>query len=388
MIKVLFVLVWPVGIAVIAGAASLLARHASGKEEAGRGTAAAVVRPRGLNAQEPGTFPPPPGRTPGRHGPPGRAAAAAGPGGLAGAARLCLIAIVGTAAVLAVMVPLGVLAVHAGPAIDKPFYQWTIAHRVPEWASVMKRATKIGNSQATWAAAGTAAACLAVTWRRRRWLPPLALGALFAANKLAIHTLRHVIHRVGTPTAPLGTFPSGGTARSVVFYGLIAYLLWREFSGTRRGAVWATAAVVALGFNEGYSRGYLGLHWLTDILSGWVYGGLLLAVFIAAVRFAAGPARVSAGAGPGETAPPETVPPETVPAGAVPGDGAPADRIPAERPHAAPGPSPPRSGSGPAPPQSGTSAVSSPEQPSPAERRAARRQPPPQAAGPEPAGLA
>ncbi len=56
-------------------------------------------------------------------------------------------------------------------------------------------------------------------------------------------------------------------------------------------AIWAGAAVAALGFNEGYSRVYLGMHWTTDVLSGWFYGILLLALFILATRLVMGPAR-------------------------------------------------------------------------------------------------
>jgi hypothetical protein len=76
-----------------------------------------------------------------------------------------------------------------------------------------------------------------------------------------------------------------------VFFGLIAYFLWREFSGRRVTAIWAGAAVAALAFNEGYSRVYLGMHWGTDVLSGWFYGILLLALFILATRVVMGPAR-------------------------------------------------------------------------------------------------
>ena len=83
----------------------------------------------------------------------------------------------------------------------------------------------------------------------------------------------------------------------MVFFGLIAYFLWREFSGRRVTAIWAGAAVAALAFNEGYSRLYLGMHWTTDVLSGWFYGILLLALFILATRVIMGPART-----PGEIA--------------------------------------------------------------------------------------
>lgn len=75
----------------------------------------------------------------------------------------------------------------------------------------------------------------------------------------------------------------------ILFYGLIAYLLWREFSGSSQGKAWAVGAVAALSFNEAYSREYLSKHWFTDILSGLLYGAVLLAPQIAAVRLIEGP---------------------------------------------------------------------------------------------------
>ena len=46
-----------------------------------------------------------------------------------------------------------------------------------------------------------------------------------------------------------------------------------------------------LAFSEAYSRVYLTLHWFTDIISGLIYGCLILAVFIATIRLVDGPAR-------------------------------------------------------------------------------------------------
>lgn len=257
MLKFVAVLVWPLGIALIAAVAALLARRASPPS---RQAAHAAVRRGELPANR------------------------------AGVIRFALVIAAGMAVCWGLTVLLGLLAVHFGPAIDKPFQNWMVAHRVHVWASVMKRATKEADTWTTWGAAGTAAVCLAVTWRARRWLPVAALVSLILLDKYVVIAVHHVIHRVGPPTSPLGTFPSGGASRAVVFYGLIAYLLWREFSGTRRAAAWYGAGVAALAFNEGYSRAYLGLHWLTDVLSGWVFGCLLLAAFIVAVRFAIGPA--------------------------------------------------------------------------------------------------
>jgi len=158
----------------------------------------------------------------------------------------------------------------------------------PSAAAVLKRLTKIGNAWTTWAAAATAAVCLSVTGRTRRWLPPVVMATLIFVDHYTTLALRHVFERVGPPTSPLGTYPSGGCDRVVVFYGLIGYLLWREFSRRRSTGIWVAAVVAALGYNEAFSRVYLGLHWFTDALSGLLYGGLLLGVFVLALHFVTG----------------------------------------------------------------------------------------------------
>jgi PAP2 superfamily len=189
-----------------------------------------------------------------------------------------------------VMDLLGPTVIKQGPVIDEPMYRWTVDHQVKWWADVMERLTKLGNSQPSWGAAGAAGAILAVAWPRRKWVPPVALGAAFVVERCVTLALRRKFGRPGPPTSPLGTYPSGGVDRVVYLYGLIAYLTWREFSGTPQGKALAIGAVTALSFNEAYSREYLSKHWFTDILSGLFYGAVLLAPSIAAVRLFAGPA--------------------------------------------------------------------------------------------------
>jgi len=204
---------------------------------------------------------------------------------------LLLILAVGAAAVYGLTCLLGLVVVHAGPHIDKPIYTWMTHHRVHFWKSAMNRVTKVGDTWTTWGAAVAAAVCLAAFYRSHKWLPPVALGAAIVFDHYLTEALRHTFHRLGPPDSPLGTFPSGGCDRIIVFYGLIAYLIWREISGSRRAAIWSAGVVAALGFSEGYSRLYLTLHWFTDILSGLIYGCLILAVFIITTRVVVGPAR-------------------------------------------------------------------------------------------------
>jgi membrane-associated phospholipid phosphatase len=266
--KILLVLLWPAGIAAILAIAAPLAKRAAPAAPAGSGP----------------VTPPAAGRA-SRHGTPAGGRPAGLPPAVRSAAKFLLVVVAGAVAVYAVTALLGLLVVHAGPTIDKPIMNWTIAHRMHSWASVMNRLTKIGDTWTTWGAVAAAAVCLAVTWRRNRWLPPLALAAAIVVDHYTTIYIRHTFERPGPPDSPHGTFPSGGADRIIIFYGLIAYLLWLEFSRQRRAGIWAGATVAVLAFSEGYSRGYLTLHWFTDVLSGWVYGSLLLLLFIFAIRY-------------------------------------------------------------------------------------------------------
>lgn len=207
--------------------------------------------------------------------------------------RFGTVAVAGTLIVFGLMCALGIIVVNHGLAIDRPIFDWMTRHQVHVMAALMKRLTKVGDTWTTWGASFAAAACLAVTWRNRKWLPPVALAAAIVIDHYTTLGLRHVFHRIGPPTSPLGTYPSGGCDRVILFYGLIAYLLWREFSGQRRTAIVIAGVVAALGFNEAYSRVYLSLHWFTDALSGLLYGTMLLVICVIAVHFVAGPASQS-----------------------------------------------------------------------------------------------
>lgn len=262
MFKTLVVLIWPVGI----GAIGLLTALATRRWVSDRSLATAPLNGHGDTLAAP------------------RAARSSIVG-------MLLILAVGALAVYAVTCLLGVLVVHAGPSIDKPIYSWMTHHRVHIWQAVMNRLTKTGNTWTTWGAAAAAAACLAAFYRREKWLPPVVLGAAVVIDHFLTLALRHTFHRLGPPASPLGTYPSGGCDRVIVFYGLIAYLIWREVSGRRSTAIWLAGVVMALGFSEAYSRVYLTLHWFTDAISGLIYGGFILAVFIATIRLVNGPGR-------------------------------------------------------------------------------------------------
>lgn len=133
-------------------------------------------------------------------------------------------------------------------------------------------------------------AAVLLCWWYRSW-SPLPLLAVAAAGSLLMTVVgKSVIGRVRPPlvdavppfeTSP--SFPSGHTLNATVIVGLIGYLICLRLAHRRaRSAVAATVTCFVLAI--GLSRVYLGHHWLTDVLVGWVLGLGWLAVVVTAHR--------------------------------------------------------------------------------------------------------
>lgn len=84
------------------------------------------------------------------------------------------------------------------------------------------------------------------------------------------------------------SFPSGHAVAAATFYPLAALLIGRR-RPVWRGAAWGTAAGLALWI--GLGRLYLGVHWPSDVLAGWVLGALQVAL---AARWLGSPGRPGA----------------------------------------------------------------------------------------------
>ena len=114
-------------------------------------------------------------------------------------------------------------------------------------------------------------------YRRQAFL--LGVGSLSA--ELASESLKLIFSRprpqvfFGLPPAISFSFPSGHAFVSTVFYGLLAGILAGAFPQWRVRIVtaWALAALVI-----GFSRVYLGYHYPTDVLGGWLCAAAWLAL--------------------------------------------------------------------------------------------------------------
>jgi undecaprenyl-diphosphatase len=105
----------------------------------------------------------------------------------------------------------------------------------------------------------------------RRQAILLAVGCLGAEVvsellKFALHRLRPLVFFGFSPAATY-SFPSGHAFVGTVFYGLLAGILIDAFPSLRRRVMTVAAVTVLL---IGFSRVYLGYHYPTDVLGGWL----------------------------------------------------------------------------------------------------------------------
>jgi membrane-associated phospholipid phosphatase len=79
------------------------------------------------------------------------------------------------------------------------------------------------------------------------------------------------------------SFPSGHSALGMVAYGVLAVLVGRSRlpARARAGITLVLGAVVAL---IGISRIWLGVHYPTDVLAGWIAGGVIVVAYAALTR--------------------------------------------------------------------------------------------------------
>lgn len=91
-----------------------------------------------------------------------------------------------------------------------------------------------------------------------------------------IRPLNQIIQETGF------SFPSGHTTMAVAFFGLITYLFSENKSKKTKTTISLISILMIL--LTGFTRIYLRVHWLTDIIGGFILGGTILLLSILAFR--------------------------------------------------------------------------------------------------------
>jgi membrane-associated phospholipid phosphatase len=169
--------------------------------------------------------------------------------------------------------------------MDLTLHAAALAHRTPALTTAALAVTNSAGNLA-WVLA-VLGGLLAV--RSRPWW----VGALVRAAALGLGQLLRLglVTWIGRPRPPAADWaaaaggyalPSGHTTTATLGAGLLCLGLTRALRGAWRVAGIAVAACWAVAV--GLTRVYLGVHWPTDVLGGWLLGTLLTVLTALAFR--------------------------------------------------------------------------------------------------------
>ncbi|MFF4357383.1 phosphatase PAP2 family protein [Streptomyces sp. NPDC001604] len=130
-----------------------------------------------------------------------------------------------------------------------------------------------------------AVAVVWLAWRRSAWWTALWLAATCTLGGLLQQTLKAAVDRPRpvwadpVDSAGYAAFPSGHAMTATVVCGLLLWLLHHYGPGR---AVWRTALAVGVVsvLGVGLTRVWLGVHWPSDVVGGWLLGAMLVALAV------------------------------------------------------------------------------------------------------------
>ena len=183
-------------------------------------------------------------------------------------------------------------AVHSGATqgFDDNVLRWLSARRSPLLDEIMLEITALGTGLVLLVLAAVASVFLWLT--NHKWSVYVLLVGI-VGGKLLNTLLKGIFERQRPSVVEWVTevhspsFPSGHAMSALVVYGSVAYLVGR-LEPTRRlkYVTWIVTAILVAGI--GVSRMYLGVHYPSDVLAGFV-AGLAWLAFVAssvtAIRF-------------------------------------------------------------------------------------------------------
>ena len=154
----------------------------------------------------------------------------------------------------------------------------------PRLTSIMIGISFLGGNGLIIAIFGSLFLFIYLRWRRATlWLVITILGALVLDL-----TLKYAFHRPRPtpffgPPPPFYSFPSGHSLFSFCFYGVLAGLWGGRIRSARlRTLIWTVAAVLV--FAIGLSRIYLGVHYPSDVIAGYLAATIWVSTLVALDR--------------------------------------------------------------------------------------------------------
>ncbi|MFE9116546.1 phosphatase PAP2 family protein [Streptomyces sp. NPDC007172] len=164
---------------------------------------------------------------------------------------------------------------------DLALHHWPLDHRPPVAVAVARAVTATGTGVLPYVLAVVAGLIAGRDGRQRRYAAAGALAVLLLGQGVRYGLMAAVARprpdAVDWATTASGhSFPSGHTATSALTAGL---LIWAVLTRSRLSAARFAVALLALwAVAVGLSRVYLGVHWASDVLGGWLFAALWLSL--------------------------------------------------------------------------------------------------------------
>ena len=171
---------------------------------------------------------------------------------------------------------------------DLAALDWIRAHRTPAGYIVARSISAIGDPRVIVSVGLIGVVILAA---RARWLFVEGWVIALIGGEALNQFLKRLIHRPRPLQSSIlssqsWSFPSGHAMVSLIAYGMLAYVLvvLGSWSFRRRVDIALGATLVILLI--GWSRIYLGVHYVSDVIGGYVAGSIWLAACISGMEVA------------------------------------------------------------------------------------------------------
>ena len=164
-------------------------------------------------------------------------------------------------------------------SLDTAIEQALYAARTPLGVRAFSLLTELGSG----AVIAVLLVCVSLAfWRSSQLRYAAGLWVSVGGAIIASELLKRLVERARPPIewrAIIETgysFPSNHATAAAALYGFLAYAAWRETPERWRGALITLFSILIL--LVGFSRLYLGVHYPTDVLGGFILGGLFVLV--------------------------------------------------------------------------------------------------------------
>ncbi|MEU9450139.1 phosphatase PAP2 family protein [Streptomyces sp. NPDC048277] len=174
---------------------------------------------------------------------------------------------------------------HGAPLrLDRTVLTWSLGHRPDVAVAVARGLTATGTGVVPYALVALAGLLVGRT-RRQRLIGALLGLTCLALSQVARRGVMELIARARPPQADWQTqasgwsFPSGHSTTAALTAGLLILALWIR---APHGRTALCVAVGCWGLVVGATRAFLGVHWGTDVLGGWLFAVGWLGVWVCA----------------------------------------------------------------------------------------------------------